>query len=106
MNETLNAISSLSENKYALFAFLGAIGIWGFVSLCKTVLKEKSATDINTMLETATKGQLLLQLVTVVLIVACILFLALLDKLGDGVLALLGTIGGYVLGGMSQRKEE
>jgi len=44
-----------------------------------------------------------LQLVTICAIVMALLFLGLADKLKEGVLALLGTLGGYVLGNLGRQ---
>jgi len=95
---------ALSENQLFLYLLIAytLITITGIIGLTR-VFTKAFTKDTGSFSETFTKllgGGIGLRLATVFAVLQTAFFLKLIDKLDEGVLALLTSVAGYVLGGL------
>ena len=100
-------IQSQSDQQLAIYGIIiigavAAIGLIGVTIVSAVWLRSQKGTDITPALSELLASNRTLQLITVAAVLMGLLFLGMTGKLTDGAIALLSSLGGYVLGALRQ----
>jgi hypothetical protein len=95
------SLSNTSLLGLGIIAATAAIIVVCFTVITVSMLRNKTV-DVTAALQEIFRSERALQLVSVAAIVFALLVLALTNKISEGAIALLASIGGYVLGNLSK----
>ena len=99
-------MSDVVDSQLALWGVIGIcaiiiVALGAFTVIAVVFLREKP-DEIHECIEIILGSELALQLLAVSAIVVALLFLGIAGRLTEGAIAILGSVGGYVLGNLSK----